>query len=370
VNHAGRHRNDSLGRISWRASVSRFDSQRVVIPVPESKEHPLVAFTTTGFKVASILWFPLAFAVALPVIFQITFHTPHPHQVRIGVVGSGDQVAQVGRDLRQVSAGGFEVEQLSSETDAAAAVRDRQVAAAYVNPTRPNAALYVAMAASNIRANYLFGVFSHLPAHAGEPPPQIVDLVPLRRGDSGTGIFFFVFPMMMVGVITVIALQRAPWSVVQRAIAVAGIGFVGAATVFLTATSLNVVPRNLVLLAYALLLTQIFGQLSLGLGVLLGRYFLPVAMTFSLVLSVPSSGGTFSTDLLPTGLRYLSNVLPLAQGVKVVRSISYFHDGDLMTPTVILIIWTVIAFLTVGIAVGVESRRQRSVNSSAVTAHE
>jgi len=109
------------------------------------------------------------------------------------------------------------------------------------------------MAASTIRSNYLSGVFARL---AGTQPPTVVDLVPLRPGDSGTAIFFFAFTMMMVGVITVIALQRTTWSLGKRVLAVAGTGAAGAAAIYLTATSLDVIPNNPILFVYAFLLTQ------------------------------------------------------------------------------------------------------------------
>ena len=67
------------------------------------------------------------------------------------------------------------------------------------------------------------------------------------------------------------------------------------------------------------------------------QYFLPVALTFVLILNVPSAGGTVPPDLLPTRLRFLSNVLPLAQGVKITRSVVYFDGAELLGPTLILV---------------------------------
>ena len=125
-------------------------------------------------------------------------------------------------------------------------------------------------------------------------------------------------------------------------LAVAVIGAVGATTAYVTVERLRVLPDKPVLLFYAFFLSQVFGQLLLGAAPLLKQYFLPVAMTFALILGVPSSGGTVPPDLLPTGLRFLSNVLPLAQGVKVTRSVAYFDGAGLLAPTAILVGWAVV----------------------------
>jgi hypothetical protein len=298
------------------------------------------------------MWFPLLFAIGLPVIFELAFHAPQPHKVPIAVVASTSQVEVISRELHAVSSGGFDVEQLPSRAAAITAVRDRHVAAAYINASPSIPHLYVARAASAIRANYLQGVFAQIAGVARLSPPQPVDLVPLLPGDSGTGLFFFVFPMMMVGVITVLVLlQRAPtWSIGRRVAAVAAMGAVGATVAYITVNSLNVLPDKPVLLLYAFLLSQIFGQLMVGSAPLLKQYFLPVAMTFALVLSVPSAGATVVPELLPTGLRYLSDVLPLAQGVKVTRSVAYFGSADIARPTAILLLWTALAAVIVGAA--------------------
>jgi hypothetical protein len=195
-------------------------------------------------------------------------------------------------------------------------------------------------------------VFGQLAIESRTPPPQLVDVVPLLPGDSGNGAFFFVFPMLMVGIITVLVLlQRAQtWSVERRILSIAVMGAVGASAGFITVVNLNVLPDKPVLLLYAFFLSQVFGQLLLGAAPILKQYFLPIAMTFSLVVGVPSAGGTVPPDLLPTGLRYLSNILPLAQGVRITRSVAYFDGADLLSPTMILVGWAVVALIALGVA--------------------
>jgi len=101
------------------------------------------------------------------------------------------------------------VRRLPSAAAATAAVRDRQVAAAYVDDGSAPA-VYLARAAAPSRASYLQTVFAGLAGQAGRQPPAVVDLVPLAAGDGGVGVFFFVFPLMMTGLITAIVLLQAP----------------------------------------------------------------------------------------------------------------------------------------------------------------
>ncbi|MCU1430811.1 MAG: putative integral rane protein [Actinomycetia bacterium] len=325
----------------------------------------------TGRRIASIMWFPFLFAIALPLIFQLAFHAPQPHQVAIAVVGNNRQVESVVRELHDVRSGGFEVDQARSQAEAIAAVRDRQVAAAYVATSPPSPVLYVARAASAVRASYLQGVFAQLAVETRAPAPLLVDTVPLLSGDSGNGAFFFVFTMLLVALVTVLVLlQRASaWSTGRRMLAVAVIGAVGATTAYFTVERLRVLPGKPVLLFYAFFVGQVFGQLLLGAAPLLKQYFLPFAMTFILILSVPSAGGTVPPDLLPTGLRFLSNVLPLAQGVKITRSVAFFDGADLLPPTAILVGWAVVA-LTVLLVSSKRNKPSGDPRSSGVTAAE
>lgn len=312
-------------------------------------------------SIASILWFPIFFAIALPVALGTAFHQPQPHDVPIAVVGPASQVRLLTDELHGVDAGGFAVRASPSAAAATAAVRDREVAAAYVDEG-PAGTVYLARAAAPIRANYLQGVFAGIASEAGRPPVPIVDLVPLAAGDGGTGIFFVVFPLMMTGVITAIVLGQVPaWRIGRRTAAVAVVGAVGAAATYLTAVSLEVLPAKPLLLAYTFVLTQVFGQLMVGAAPLLKQYFLPAGLTFALILSVPSSGGTVSPDLLPTPFRLLSDGLPLAQAVDVMRGVAYFGGAGIVAPTLIMLGWAAIAAGTVTIAARRQSRTRPAV---------
>ncbi len=156
---------------------------------------------------------------------------------------------------------------------------------------------------------------------------------------------------MMSGLITAIVLLQLPtWGVGRRVSFVVGVGVVGALATYLTAIGLNVLPGKPLLLLYAFVLTQVYGQLMVGASHLLKQYFLPVSLSLALILSVPSSSGTIPLYLLPAFFRGLSYVLPLAQGVKVTRGIAYFHNVGIVQATLVLGLWVAFAAAAVGVA--------------------
>src|SRR5579872_1478032 len=158
-----------------------------------SREHPSAMngrsmASVAWSKDASILWFPVFFAIALPLCFLIGLHRPLPHNEQIAFVGSAKQEGAVTGALHHLQTGGFDVRQFPSAAAAIAAVRDRRDAAAYVDGSVPT--VYLARAASATRASYLQNAFAAVAKTSRTPAPVIDDLVPLRSGDGGTGIFF------------------------------------------------------------------------------------------------------------------------------------------------------------------------------------
>jgi hypothetical protein len=308
----------------------------------------------------SFLWFPVLFAIILPITLEAAFHHPTSRHMPIAMVGTTSQVRDVSAGLAHAVPAGFDVRRVRSVKAAATEVRDRTVAAAYV-ANRPSGTLYVAAAASSIRASYVETVFGRIAAHTRAAPPQTVNLVPLQAGDGGTGVFFFLFPLMMVGVIGVIILLQTPWSLFTRMGVAAGVGALATASAYLTVIGFNVLPGKPLLIPYEFLLTQAYAQLFVGGAVLLRQYFLPVSMTIALILSVPSAGATVPPDLMPPVFRDLSYVMPLAQGVRFTRSIAYFRNASLFAPTAVLLGWLLLAACVLSTAWVRQTRARKAV---------
>ncbi len=215
------------------------------------------------------------------------------------------------------------------------------VAAVYA-PGNGTSALYVSSASSSSRAGYLHTVFGTLAAASGGQLTY-TDAVPLAAGDvSGVGIMFYGLPLLLVGLITsIVLLQFGMWSLGKKAVTIAATGAFATTFTFVLAVNLSVVPSDGWLLLFGFLLTQAIGWLTTAAALFAKQFFMPVAMTFVLILGIPSAGATVNGDMLPGPVRWLNSFLPFAQFVDITRSSAYFGGHGLLRPLLILLAWTV-----------------------------
>jgi hypothetical protein len=278
----------------------------------------------TRGRVLSLLWFPFFFAAAMSVLYLSAFAHPEPHDMRLGVIGSAPAHLPAG----------FAIEPVTDATGVAA----NTLAGVYDSAT---GTLYVASAASSTRADYLTAVLH---------PASTVDVVPVAAGDvSGVGIFFYGLPILLVGLITsIVLLQFGMWPLRKKVATIAATGAFATVVAFTVATARDVIPADGRLLLYGFLLTQAIGWLTTALPRLVKQFFMPVAMTFVLILGIPSAGATVNADMLPTVLRWLHQVLPFGQFIEVARASAFFGGHGLARPLAILICWAAGAGLLLG----------------------
>lgn len=89
-------------------------------------------------------------------------------------------------------------------------------------------------------------------------------------------------------------------------------------------------------------MTQAIGWITSAVAVLAKRYFMPISMTFVLVLGIPSSGGTVNADMLPPFIAWLHSVLPFGQFIEATRSIAYFNGQGAAKPLAIVTAWALV----------------------------
>ncbi|MFF4653132.1 hypothetical protein [Streptomyces sp. NPDC001380] len=276
--------------------------------------HPAAPRPTRAHAL-SLLWFPFFFVAAMSVLYLFTFGHPQPHDVRLGILSAAPAHLPAGLVTERVAN--------------PAGVAADHLAGAFDSATNT---MYVSSAASGPRANFLAAVLH--PAH-------IVDLVPKSSGDaSGVGIFFYALPLLLVGMITsIVLLQLAMWPLRNKAATLAATGAFASAVTFAVAAGRDVVPADGWLLLYGFLLTQAIGWLTTGVARLVKQYFMPVAMTFVLILGIPTSGATVNADMMPTPLRWLHDVLPFGQFIELARASAYFDGRDIARPLTVLLLW-------------------------------
>ena len=307
----------------------------------------------TARRVASFLWFPFFFAAAFCLIGLYTFHQPTPHDMRVAVTPASDaQTLTIA--LASVKHDGFVVETVASTDDARALVETGQVAAAI-----DGRQVYVSSGASPLRAGFLTEVMPDVLS----PTTHVVDVRPTASGDmSGVSIFFYGLPLLLVGLITSIVLvQLGMWPLRWKLAAIAATGVFTSVVTYVVATSLDAVPSDPRLPLYGFLLTQTIGWLTTAAALSLKQFFMPAAMTFVLVLGIPSSGGTVNGDMLPAAIGWLNDVLPFAQFIDATRASAYASDAGLARPLLILAAWAVAGAALVGWT----ARRARRVAAAA-----
>jgi hypothetical protein len=269
----------------------------------------------TRGRVLALLWFPFFFAAAMSVLYLVAFAHPQPHDVRLGVIGSAPANLPDGLTVEPVTG--------------TSAVAANDLAGVYDTAT---GTLYVASAASGTRADYLTAVLH---------PTSTIDVVPVAPGDvTGVGLFFYGLPMLLVGLITsIVLLQFGMWPLRKKVATIAATGAFATVVAFTVATAREVVPADGWLLLYGFLLTQAVGWLTSALPRLVKQFFMPVAMTFVLILGIPTAGATVNADMLPTALGWLHGVLPFGQFIEAARAGAFFGGHGLARPLVVLSAW-------------------------------
>ncbi|BBH69938.1 hypothetical protein ACTI_66230 [Actinoplanes sp. OR16] len=275
----------------------------------------------TRGRVLSLIWFPFFFAAAMSVLYLAAFAHPEPHDLRLGVIGTAPAHLPPGFATEAVTGTG--------------GVADGDLAAVYDSAT---STLYVASAASGTRADYLTAVLH---------PATTVDLVPVASGDvSGVSLFFYGLPMLLVGLITsIVLLQFGMWPVRRKVATIAATGAFATVVAFTAGVARDVIPADGWLLLYGFLLTQAIGWLTSALPRLVRQFFMPVAMTFVLILGIPTSGATVNADMLPAPLGWLHRVLPFGQFIEAARASAFFGGHGLAKPLTVLVAWAVGAAL-------------------------
>ncbi len=282
-----------------------------------------------------MLWFPFFFAAAFSVSGLLAFHHPAPHHVQIAVAeGPDSDTTRTTITALEPRFGtdAFTLTPQASAAEARAAVAEGRAAAAIDGDT-----VYVASAASPTRADFLTQIAPDLtPGNT-----RVVDLVPTAAGDiSGVSLFFYALPLLLVGLITsIVLLQLGPWRVRNKVITIAATGAFASVFAYLVATTLDAIPADPRLVLYGFILTQAIGWLTTAAALSLRQYFMPAAMTFVLILGIPTSGATVNADMLPPALHWLHSVLPLGQFIDTARASAYLHTTSVTRPLLGLVVW-------------------------------
>lgn len=312
-----------------------------------------------GMRTLSRLGLAIAVAGALiqlvlAVYYLAMAHSPSPHDLSVGVVGSAEQQAQA----KQLEKDGeFKVEPYDDAAALQQAIRERKayggVAFQGQAPT-----LYVASAASPAVANLFKAEYTKVYQQqvqqqvqqltaAKQPvpvatvaalttPPPVTDVVPLPKDDSaGSSLGFVIQALCLGGSIASLALGRLR-GLTERS-ALRGLGHAALLVVYAVASS-----------AVALLAMSLFGVgdgadhftlfwglalISLAVTASTAAFVALIGPAGSLIgalyftVGLIISGSSIAPEMLPKAGHAIGQLLPPGAGATVARDAMYFPDA-------------------------------------------
>jgi hypothetical protein len=180
------------------------------------------------------------------------------------------------------------------------------------------------------------------------------DVVPLSHFDArGLAGFSMAFGMSLAGFVLagnalglagLLHLRHRFWLLTGASVAI------GSVAAIIAGPALGAVPAPVVPLVGVLtLLAAAVAFATKLLGTYLGPVGVPVATLLLLTVGNATSGATIGADLLPTGARAVSGLLPPGAAVHAITDLSYFGGARTAGPVLTLAQWAVIAALLVGL---------------------
>jgi hypothetical protein len=325
----------------------------------------------------------LAIAAAVIPIFFVTFfavcvigvyHRPHPHDIKLGVVGPPAQTARLRAKLDQIGRGAYDVSPVVTPARAVHDVRQRDLDVAFVPTVDPRepATVIVASAGGRIVASGTEAFLRTVTAAQGAQL-AVREVRPLPPGDAiGVGIFMFMIVCTICGYLGVSLLftaapdlaPRRRWGMIAIlsllvpliAYLIGGLGFgvykgsFGTIVAFIAIGTLYVFVIGLV--------TRLF-------QLLIGPAALFVSLAIFVFLNIPSMGATYTANVLPGFWRFLNHFWLGAETVNAERSLLYFDGQDVGWDLLRLFAWAAVITVLLGLPVTQKRARERKRQAEA-----
>jgi hypothetical protein len=292
-------------------------------------------------------------------------HSPKPHGLPIGIVGTPAVADAARAELARAAPGAFEVHPYRSLTSARTAVSHRSIYGAFGPAPAP--VLLVASAASPPVAVLLQRTFTRVAGRSGRAL-AVHDLVPLPPSDSsGATSFSAVLSLILAGLAgssVIYAFTRNRPEAVRVLVTVAlGVG-AGLVTALVTNVLVGAYPGHfLAVWGVATLFVLAIGLPIAAFQVIFGIAGTAIGWILFLVIGNPASGGSSAPELFPGFWRTLSQLLPPGAGVTSLRDVVYFNGHGSAHDLIVLGIYAVL-----GAGVALIAFRLRTHRSAATAA--
>ena len=292
-------------------------------------------------------------------------HSPKPHGLPIGIVGTSAVAHAARAELARAAPGAFAVHPYGSLTSARTGVLHRSVYGAF-QPVPPPV-LLVASAASPPVAALLQRTFARVVSRSGRAL-AVRDLVPLPASDSsGATSFSLVLSLIIAGLAstTVVYVLTRHRPEAFRVLLTAALGIcAGLITALITNGLVGAYPGHfLAVWGVATLFVLAVGMPIAAFQLIFGIAGTAIGAILFLVIGNPASGGSSAPELLPGFWRTLSQILPPGAAVTSLRDVVYFHGHGSSHALTVLGLYAVL-----GAAVAIVAYRLRAHPRAATAA--
>ena len=316
---------------------------------------------------------PIFFVSAFALCIIGTYHKPHPHDIKIGVVGPAAQTARLRAAIVKRAGSAFDVTPVTTIAQAEQDVRHRGLDAAFVPTADPHqpATVITASAGGRIVATAAESLARTITASQGA---QLVvrDVRPLAAGDQiGIGVFMFMVVCTICGYLAVTLLftvapalqpRRRYAFIVAISVLIPTIAYLIGGLGFGTYT--GSIGTIMAFIGIGALYTLVICLVTRLLQVLLGPPALFVALAIFVFLNIPSLGATYTASVLPSFWRFLNHFWIGAETTNAERSLLYFGGLGVGTDLTRLLAWTAVILALLILPVSRKLARQREASGA------
>ncbi len=305
---------------------------------------------------APLLIAGLAVVLLVQAAFVLSYvgalHSPKPHSVTLGTVGTSPLPAVVAKQFS------LKITRYSSEADARVAIDQRKINGAFVVDST-GAKLIVVPAAGPAMASALGTAFGAVGAALGKKI-AIVQVHPLPSGDAGGSASFLVVMALIIGGYLASTIGMAFGGQGTRRRRLTSLAVAAVIGALLTDTFagpvLGAIPTSKFLALWGLfiLVMMAVAFATAGLQALLGPAGTLVVVVVFVIFGAPASGGTVPSPFLPGFWRTFGPYLPAGAGTTAVRNTIYFGGNDIAPSLIVLA-----GYLAAGALAVVAVRRRR-----------
>ena len=282
----------------------------------------------------------LAVLVALLGLIGTAIRDPHPHDLRVGLVGPAPAIQEITSAFASNAPGVFAFTSYSSEADARAAIDSRDIDAALLLGQSPH--LVVAGSAGDANTGVITAALTNVfQAQGAKLDVEVVH--PFFAGDAHGLVLFFVVVAVIISslVVQAVLLATREVSLAMRLTVVLAFAVLAGPVAMGTADWIAGDYGSGLWSAIGLLMlaSAAVGAVVAGLVRLLGRPGFGLGALVVVLLDLVSSGGPAGSQFLPDLYRSMAPWMPAAQLYSGLRGALYFDGSGVGSPIVVLAAW-------------------------------